>query len=69
MDRIAIVTGGSRGIGAATATLAAKAGYRVCIAYLTREAAAQATVAAIHADGTYAAIQKKYVGELDIYNE
>jgi len=26
-------------------------------------------IAAIHADGTYAAIQKKYVGELDIYNE
>lgn len=26
-------------------------------------------IAAIHADGSYAAIQKKYVGELDIYNE
>jgi len=26
-------------------------------------------IAAIHADGTYALIQKKYVGELDIYNE
>jgi histidine transport system substrate-binding protein len=26
-------------------------------------------IAAVHADGTFAAIQKKYVGELDIYNE
>ncbi len=62
MDRIAIVTGGSRGIGAATATLAAKAGYRVCIAYLTREAAAQATVAAIHAGGGEAIAVQADVG-------
>ncbi|MNE37169.1 Histidine-binding periplasmic protein precursor [compost metagenome] len=26
-------------------------------------------IAAVHADGTFAAIQKKYVGDLDIYNE
>ena len=42
MDRIVIVTGGSRGIGAATAQLAAKSGYRVGIAYRTRQAQAQA---------------------------
>ena len=26
-------------------------------------------IAAVHADGTFDAIQKKYVGTLDIYNE
>ena len=33
MSKIMIVTGGSRGIGAATARLAAERGYRVCISY------------------------------------
>jgi NAD(P)-dependent dehydrogenase (short-subunit alcohol dehydrogenase family) len=33
MTKIMIVTGGSRGIGAATARLAARAGYSVCIGY------------------------------------
>lgn len=33
MDKIALITGGSRGIGAATALLAAQRGYRVCINY------------------------------------
>ena len=33
MSHIAIITGGSRGIGAATASLAAEAGYDVCINY------------------------------------
>ena len=33
MSKIMIVTGGSRGIGAATARLAAERGYRVCIFY------------------------------------
>lgn len=40
MKKIMIVTGGSRGIGAATARLAAKQGYTICINYLhDREAA------------------------------
>ena len=38
--KIAIITGGSRGIGAATAVLAAKAGYDICISYIANEAAA-----------------------------
>ncbi|MCK7495779.1 MAG: SDR family NAD(P)-dependent oxidoreductase [Comamonadaceae bacterium] len=37
-----MVTGGSRGIGAATARLGAVRGYAVCIAYLRHEAAASA---------------------------
>ena len=36
-----MITGGSRGIGAATARLAAKSGYDVCIAYLSDGAAAE----------------------------
>jgi len=50
-NRIAIVTGGSRGIGAATAKLAAQAGYRVCVAYRHRETDADEVVAAIERDG------------------
>jgi len=50
-NRIAIVTGGSRGIGAATAKLAALAGYHVCIAYRHREKEADEVVAAIERDG------------------
>jgi NAD(P)-dependent dehydrogenase (short-subunit alcohol dehydrogenase family) len=33
MKKVVIVTGGSRGIGAATAILAADRGYAVCISY------------------------------------
>ena len=34
MSGVAIITGSSRGIGAATAKLAAKRGYAVCVNYL-----------------------------------
>ena len=44
MSKIAIVTGGSRGIGAATCRLAAKSGYDVCVNYAGNEAAARAVV-------------------------
>ncbi len=44
MSKIAIVTGGSRGIGAATCRLAANSGYDVCVNYAGNEAAAQAVV-------------------------
>ncbi len=40
MTKIAIITGGSRGIGAATARLAAAAGYDICVNYAGDEAAA-----------------------------
>ena len=33
MEKIVIITGGSRGIGAATARLAAQQGYSVCVNY------------------------------------
>jgi NAD(P)-dependent dehydrogenase (short-subunit alcohol dehydrogenase family) len=34
MNKVIVITGGSRGIGAATASLAAKKGYAVCLTYL-----------------------------------
>lgn len=44
LKKVLIVTGGSRGIGAATARLAAQSGYAVCISYLRNQAAASAVV-------------------------
>jgi NAD(P)-dependent dehydrogenase (short-subunit alcohol dehydrogenase family) len=46
-----IVTGGGRGIGAATATLAAERGYAVCVNYLRDATAANSVVGAIRAGG------------------
>ena len=48
---VVVITGGGRGIGAATARLAARRGYGVCVNYLSHRAAADATVAAIVRDG------------------
>src|SRR5260370_42644246 len=63
-DRVALVTGGSRGIGAATAILLGRYGARVGVNYHQNEAAAQKVVStiekaggralAIHADTTEA---------------
>jgi NAD(P)-dependent dehydrogenase (short-subunit alcohol dehydrogenase family) len=49
MDKVAVITGGSRGIGRATALAAAKRGYRVCIGYVSNEAAAHEVVGKIEA--------------------
>lgn len=51
MNRVMVVTGGSRGIGAATARLAAARGYAVCVNYLKNQAAADAVVSEITANG------------------
>ena len=67
MDRIVIITGGGRGIGAATARLAAKAGYRVCIAFRERRGAADEVVAQIERDGGEAiAVQADVGREADV---
>lgn len=49
--RVLLVTGGSRGIGAATCLLAAQAGYAVGVNYLNNAAAAKQVVAQIEASG------------------
>jgi NAD(P)-dependent dehydrogenase (short-subunit alcohol dehydrogenase family) len=51
MPAVALITGGSRGIGAATALLAAKAGFAVAVNYATRSDAADALVQQIRAQG------------------
>jgi len=51
MTRPIIITGSSRGIGAATAILAAQRGYAVCVNYKTDQAAAQKVVQAITSAG------------------
>jgi NAD(P)-dependent dehydrogenase (short-subunit alcohol dehydrogenase family) len=63
MDKIMLVTGGSRGIGAATALLAAKKGYAVCISYVSNETAAQQVVAEIEQGGGKAAAVRADVAE------
>jgi NAD(P)-dependent dehydrogenase (short-subunit alcohol dehydrogenase family) len=50
-DKVLLITGGSRGIGAATARLAAKAGYRVAISYVSDKAAAENVVAEVRSAG------------------
>jgi NAD(P)-dependent dehydrogenase (short-subunit alcohol dehydrogenase family) len=51
VNRVLLVTGGGRGIGAATARLAAHRGYSVCVNYKSREDDAKGVVAEIEADG------------------
>jgi NAD(P)-dependent dehydrogenase (short-subunit alcohol dehydrogenase family) len=51
MDKVLLVTGGSRGIGAATALLAAQQGWRVAVNYSHNAAAADAVVQQIQAAG------------------
>jgi NAD(P)-dependent dehydrogenase (short-subunit alcohol dehydrogenase family) len=51
---VVVVTGGSRGIGAATARLAARHGYAVCVAYRSDAEAAQSVVREVEAAGAAA---------------
>jgi NAD(P)-dependent dehydrogenase (short-subunit alcohol dehydrogenase family) len=54
MNRVLLITGGSRGIGAATARLAAGRGYSVCVNYRCNRDAADAVVKDIQAAGARA---------------
>ena len=58
-DKVVVITGGSRGIGRATALAAAARGYRVCIGYATNEAAAQSAIAEIEAKNGKAMAAKR----------
>ena len=51
MQEIVLITGGSRGIGSATALLAAQRGYAVAVNYAQNSLAADEVVRAIRADG------------------
>jgi NAD(P)-dependent dehydrogenase (short-subunit alcohol dehydrogenase family) len=51
MSGVALITGSGRGIGAATAKLAARRGYAVCVNYLKNEERADEVVAEIRAGG------------------
>jgi NAD(P)-dependent dehydrogenase (short-subunit alcohol dehydrogenase family) len=51
MTKVMLITGGSRGIGAATARLAAARGYNVGISYVSNKAAADAVCADIRTAG------------------
>jgi NAD(P)-dependent dehydrogenase (short-subunit alcohol dehydrogenase family) len=49
--KVVVITGGSRGIGAATARLAAAEGYAVCVNYLNNHVAAETVVKDIRSAG------------------
>jgi len=67
MNKVILITGSSRGIGAATARLAAERGYAVCVNYLANQPAAQAVVAEITANGGSAiAVQADVSQEADV---
>ncbi|MDP9968296.1 NAD(P)-dependent dehydrogenase (short-subunit alcohol dehydrogenase family) [Variovorax paradoxus] len=51
MDQVLLITGGGRGIGAATALLAAQRGYAVAVNYASNSLAADEVVRAIRAGG------------------
>ncbi|AOS81292.1 MULTISPECIES: SDR family oxidoreductase [Hydrogenophaga] len=66
-DKVLLVTGGSRGIGAATCRLAAKAGWAVAVNYSANSLAADEVVRAIRADGGRAmAVQADVVDEAQV---
>jgi NAD(P)-dependent dehydrogenase (short-subunit alcohol dehydrogenase family) len=58
MDKIALITGGSRGIGAATVRLAAKRDFAVCFSYRADDKAAAQVVAEVEATGGKAVAMK-----------
>ncbi len=70
MNKVALITGASRGIGAATTKLLAKHGYKVCINYLSNKEKAEAIVKEI---GNNAIALKADIGKeediISMFNE
>jgi NAD(P)-dependent dehydrogenase (short-subunit alcohol dehydrogenase family) len=65
--QVLIITGASRGIGAATARLAAARGFHVCVNYLRNQKSAEEVVAVIQQQGgTATAIQADISNEADV---
>jgi NAD(P)-dependent dehydrogenase (short-subunit alcohol dehydrogenase family) len=66
-DKVAIITGGSRGIGRATAIAAAKRGFRIVIGYASNQAAASEVVSIIErSNGKAVAVKCDVAEERDI---
>ena len=66
-SQVLIVTGGSRGIGAATAHLAARRGYAICVNYLEQRQQAEDLVRAIEKEkGRAVAVQADVSSEADV---
>ena len=66
-NKVLLVTGGSRGIGAAICRQASEAGYRVAVNYVSNRAAADALVAELETGGGEAIAVKGDVGnEADV---
>lgn len=67
MSKVILITGGSRGIGAATARLAAERGYAVCLSYRSDRGAAEIVAQEIQgADGNAIAVQADVAREADV---
>ena len=62
MTPVILITGAGRGIGAATARLAAERGYAVCVNYRQNRAAAESVVAGLQASGARAVAVAADVG-------
>ncbi len=63
MTKVMLITGASRGIGAATARLAARRGYDVAVNYAGNKAAADGVVADIRKEGRKALAIQADVGK------
>ncbi|MFN7917610.1 MAG: SDR family oxidoreductase [Vicinamibacterales bacterium] len=67
MSKVVLITGGGRGIGAATARLAAERGYAVCLSYAKDRAAAESVADSIvKAGGRSAVVQADVSVEDDV---
>ncbi|HXE68186.1 MAG TPA: SDR family oxidoreductase [Hyphomicrobiaceae bacterium] len=64
-DRVMLITGASRGIGAATARLAATRGYAVAVNYVARKDAAEAVAADVRQAGRKALTIQADIGKPD----
>lgn len=67
LDRVVVITGGSRGIGCATAIAVAARGFRVVVGYVSNEKAASDVVAKIEAsNGKAVAVKCDVAEEADV---
>ena len=62
-QKVALVSGSSRGIGSATAAALARAGYAVCINYIEREDAAEVLAGELRAEGCRVITQQADVAD------